>query len=130
MASAVDANVGTLLFHLNELRHPTRFEARLQQISDEYLLLTESVGKQKAPQEAKRGKISLEDLLEHLRDELETNLVPLPDAPSCASHVALSNFVFPEYSYLFGTKDRFAFLQSATSPILAQSCCRSKSLRL
>lgn len=84
MASSVDANVGTLLFHLNQMRHPTRMEARLQQISDEYLLLTESLGKQKAPAAKKTGKISLEELLDRLRDELESNLVPLPDAPTCS----------------------------------------------
>jgi hypothetical protein len=99
MAATLDANAGTLLFHLNELRHPTRMEARLQQISDEYLLLTESIGKKSASGGVKQGKISLEDLLGHLREELEDNLIPLPDAPTGSCPKKCSAEIFHEIFY-------------------------------
>lgn len=73
-----EGHIGTLLANLQSMRHLTTLETRLLQIQDEYQLLREFAN---SPAN-KNAHVDMTELIDHLKDQLELNKVPIPDTMS------------------------------------------------
>lgn len=71
-----DGHIGTLLANLQSMRHLTTLELRLLQIQDEYQLLREFANSN----DKQNAQGDLTELIDHLKDQLLVNKVPLPDS--------------------------------------------------
>lgn len=80
MADA-EGHIGTLLANLQSMRHLTTLELRLLQIQDEYQLLREFANSNPN----KNAQNNMNELIDHLRDQLVINKVPIPDPLSLGS---------------------------------------------
>lgn len=73
-----EGHIGTLLANLQSMRHLTTLELRLLQIQDEYQLLREFVHNQPN----KNAQYDMTGLIDHLKDQLVVNKMPIPDTLS------------------------------------------------
>lgn len=81
-----DGHIGTLLANLQSMRHLTTLETRLLQIQDEYQLLREFANSATDKQSAQGD---LTELIDHLKEQLVLNKVPLPDTLGFGSFLSL-----------------------------------------
>jgi hypothetical protein len=70
-----EGHIGTLLANLQSMRHLTTLELRLLQIQDEYQLLREFANSSSN----KNTPNNMNVLIDHLKDQLVINRVPIPD---------------------------------------------------
>lgn len=87
-----EGHIGTLLANLQSMRHLTTLEMRLLQIQDEYQLLREfaTAHSNNAPQH------DMHELIDHLKDQLVLNRVPIPDTLSLGAFAdLLATLLFP-----------------------------------
>lgn len=90
-----EGHIGTLLANLQSMRHLTTLELRLLQISDEYQLLREFAHNQPN----KSSQSNMTELIDHLKDQLVVNKMPIPDALSLGTipeaQLPTSTFTLP-----------------------------------
>lgn len=85
-----EGHIGTLLANLQSMRHLTTLELRLLQIQDEYQLLREFVHNQGN----KNAQYDMSGLIDHLKDQLVVNKVPIPDTLSLGTrNFGLQTFI-------------------------------------